>query len=168
MLSATANPVNGTQFPFVHSTVHNTPKAAIRGCATSLLHRHSGHSKPFVFHGPINRPAFEPHVEKVRVPKLGPSDIIIMASPSSHKRKGVRESTEVSGAEFFFLSPYSHSRNLIEMAFSKLNVDSHKIVERTVEEHFLHHRDLLARILKLLCRRIRSNPKGQHPSKRAR
>lgn len=160
MLSATANPVNGTQFPFVHSTVHNTPKAAIRGCATSLLHRHSGHSKPFVFHGPINRPAFEPHVEKVRVPKLGPSDIIIMASPSSHKRKGVRESTEVSGAEFFFLSPYSHSRNLIEMAFSKPNVDSHTIVERTVEEHFLHHRDLLARILKLLCRRIRSNPKG--------
>src|SRR5215204_1499352 len=45
---------------------------------------------PFVLDGPINREAFEVYVEKVLVPELRPSDIVIMDNLSSHKGPKVR------------------------------------------------------------------------------
>ena len=85
--------------------------------------------------GPINRLAFETHVERVLVPELRPGDIVIMDNLSSHKGQEVRDRIEAAGAELLFLPPYSPDFNPIEMAFSKLKAHLRKAAERTVEGH---------------------------------
>ena len=65
---------------------------------------------PFVLGGPINRCAFETHVEKVLVPELRSGDIVIMDKLSSRKGPGVRQRIEAAGAEIRFLPSYIRRR----------------------------------------------------------
>src|SRR5215204_4638292 len=57
-----------------------------------------GMMAPFVLDGPINRVAFETYVERILVPELRHSDIVIMDNLSSHKGPRVREMIEAAGA----------------------------------------------------------------------
>ena len=88
---------------------------------------------PFVLDGPINRLAFETHIERALVPGLHPGDIVIMDNLCSHKGAGVRETIQASGATLLFLPPYSPDLNPIEMAFSKPKAHLRKAAERTVD-----------------------------------
>jgi transposase len=82
--------------------------------------RISGIAAPFVLDGPINRNAFEVYVEKVLLPELKPSDIVVMDNLSSHKGAAVRAMIEAAAASLLYLPPYSPDFNPIEKAFSKL------------------------------------------------
>ena len=88
---------------------------------------------PFVLGGPINRAAFEAHVEKVLVPELQPGHITVMDNLSSHKGPRVRAMIEAAGAELRFLPPYSPDINPIENAFAKLKAPLRNAAERTVD-----------------------------------
>ena len=73
----------------------------------------------FVLDGPINRIAFEAHVEKVLVPELRPKDGVIMGNVSSQKGSRVREIIEALVANLRALPPYSSDINSIDNAFTK-------------------------------------------------
>jgi len=88
---------------------------------------------PFVLDGPINRDAFETYIERVLVPSLRPSDIVIMDNLSSHKGRRVRDLIEAAGASLLYLPPYSPDFNPIENAFAKLKALLRKAAERTVD-----------------------------------
>lgn len=94
--------------------------------------RIGGMIAPWVLDGPINREAFETYVEKVLVPELRPSDIVVMDNLSSHKGVRVRAMIEAAGATLLYLPPYSPDFNPIENAFSKLKAHLRKAAERTV------------------------------------
>ena len=68
---------------------------------------------PFVLDGPINRPAFETHVDKFLVPERRAGDIVVMDNPCSHKGPAVRENIEADGAELLFLPPCGPDLNPI-------------------------------------------------------
>jgi transposase len=87
---------------------------------------------PWVLDGPINRDAFETYVEKVLVPELPASAIVVMDNLSSHKGPRVREMIEAAGATLLYLPPYSPDFNPIENAFAKLKANLRKAAERTV------------------------------------
>jgi transposase len=87
---------------------------------------------PFVLDGPINRHSFETYVEKLLVPQLRSGDVVIMDNLSSHKGPRVRE-IEATGANLFYLPPYSPDFNPIENAFSKLKAMLRKVAERTID-----------------------------------
>ncbi len=93
----------------------------------------SGVVAPFVLDGPINRAAFEAYVEKVLVPELRPSDVVILDNLSSHKGPRVRTLIEAAGASLLYLPPSSPDFNPIENAFAKLKALLRKAAERTVE-----------------------------------
>jgi transposase len=75
-----------------------------------------GFIAPFVIDGPINRLAFETHVEKVLLPELRKGDVVIMDNLPGHKGPRVRQLIEAAGAELYYLPPYSPDLNPIELA----------------------------------------------------
>jgi transposase len=99
-------------------------------CVAALTTR--GIIAPWVFDGPINRDAFETYVEKVLVPELPASAIVVMDNLSSHKGPRIREMIEAAGATLLYLPPYSPDFNPIENAFAKLKANLRKAAERTV------------------------------------
>jgi transposase len=92
-----------------------------------------GFIAPWVLNGPINADAFETYVEKVLVPELRQSDIVVMDNLSSHKGSRVRTLIEAAGAQLRYLPPYSPDLNPIENAFSKLKALLRKAAERTMD-----------------------------------
>jgi transposase len=88
---------------------------------------------PFVLDGAINRLAFETYIEKVLVPELRPSDVVVMDNLSSHKGPRVVQLIAGAGARLLYLPPYSPDFNPIENAFAKLKTLLRKAAERTVE-----------------------------------
>ncbi len=92
-----------------------------------------GFIAPFVIDGPINRLAFETYVEKVLLPELRKSDVVIMDNLPGHKGPRVRQLIEAAGAQLLYLPPYSPDFNPIENAFAKLKALLRKTAERTVE-----------------------------------
>jgi transposase len=55
-----------------------------------------------------------------------------MDNLAAHKVDGIGQAIESSGAELFYLPPYSPDLNPIEFAFSKLKSLLHKAAARTV------------------------------------
>jgi hypothetical protein len=64
----------------------------------NLRLRLTGIAAPMMLDGPINRDAFQAHVEQVLVPELRPGDVVIMDYLSSHKGPAVRHGIEAAGA----------------------------------------------------------------------
>ena len=95
--------------------------------------RTSGFTAPMVSDGPMNGDLFLAYVEQQLVPTLKSTDIVVMDNLSSHKRLGVRETIEATGATLMFLPPYSPDLNPIELAFSKLKTLLRKSAARTIE-----------------------------------
>lgn len=94
----------------------------------------NGFVAPLVVDGPMNGALFLAYVKQELSLVLKPGDVVVMDNLSSHKREGVRESIEATGAELHYLPPYSPDFNPIELAFSKLKTLLRKAAERTVEE----------------------------------
>lgn len=95
--------------------------------------RTSGLTAPLVVDGPINGEIFLAYVQQQLVKTLLPGDIVIMDNLSSHKRVGVRQSIEATGAHLIFLPPYSPDLNPIENAFSKFKWLLRSAKDRTVD-----------------------------------
>jgi transposase len=87
---------------------------------------------PMVLDGPMNGNAFLAYVEQVLAPTLRPDDIVIMDNLPAHKRTGVRDAIEATGATLRFLPPYSPDFNPIENAFAKLKAVLRKAAARTI------------------------------------
>ncbi len=95
--------------------------------------RHDRITAPWVLDGPIDGESFRTYVDKVLVPTLKPSDIVIMDNLGSHKGKAVRELIRSAGAKLFFLPKYSPDLNPIEQVSVKLKHLLRKCAARTIE-----------------------------------
>ena len=94
--------------------------------------RHDRITAPWVLDGPIDGESFRTYVDKVLVPTLKPSDIVIMDNLGSHKGKAVRELIRSAGAKLFF-AEYSPDLNPIEQVFAELKHLLRKCAARTIE-----------------------------------
>jgi transposase len=88
---------------------------------------------PWLLEGPIDGESFRTYVERVLVPTLRQSDIVIMDNLGSHRGKAVRELIRSTGAKLFFLPKYSPDLNPIEQVFAKLKHLLRKANTRSVE-----------------------------------
>jgi putative transposase len=95
--------------------------------------RHDRIDAPWVLDGPIDGEGFKTYVDKVLVPTLAPSDLVMMDNLASHKGKAVRRAIRDAGAKLFFLPKYSPDLNPIEQVFAKLKHLLRKQAARTVE-----------------------------------
>ncbi len=82
----------------------------------------------------MNGELFLAYVRQQLAPTLRPGDTVIMDNLSSHKRAGVREAIEATGAQIVYLPPYSPDFNPIELAFAKLKALLRRAAVRTVKE----------------------------------
>jgi transposase len=73
-----------------------------------------------VYRGAHRWRSFRTYVEKVLLPVLRPSDIVVLDNLGSHKSKAVRQLIRSVGAKLFFLPKYSPDLNPIEQVFAKL------------------------------------------------
>ncbi|ESY88254.1 hypothetical protein X741_31790 [Mesorhizobium sp. LNHC229A00] len=87
-------------------------------CVMPLEDRHlhgalrlTGMTAPFVYDGTKNGTVFRAYVEQVLAPNLKPGDAVIMDNLPAHKAAGVRDATELDGARFSLLPPYSPEFN---------------------------------------------------------
>jgi transposase len=96
--------------------------------------RVTGITAPLVVDGPMNGELFLAYVRQQLAPTLRPGDTVIMDNLSSHKRAGVREAIEATGAQIVYLPPYSPDFNPIELAFAKLKALLRRAAVRTVKE----------------------------------
>nr|WP_207485527.1 transposase [Arenibaculum pallidiluteum] len=76
----------------------------------------SGLCAPLVLDGPMNARAFLAYVRQVLTPELTPEDIVVMDNLPAHKVQDVRAAIKATGAQLFFLPPYSPDLNPIEMS----------------------------------------------------
>jgi putative transposase len=95
--------------------------------------RHDRVDAPWLLDGPIDGEAFRLYVEKILVPTLQPSDIVIMDNLGSHKGKAIRRAIRAAGARLLFLPKYSPDLNPIEQLFAKLKHWLRKAARRTTE-----------------------------------
>ena len=63
---------------------------------------------------------FREYVRQVLLPTLRPGDIVVLDNLSAHKDKEAIELIESTGAEVWFLPPYSPDFNPIEKMWSKI------------------------------------------------
>lgn len=95
--------------------------------------RATGMTAPLIVDGPMNGEVFLAYVRQHLVPTLQPGDTVILDNLSSHKRAGVREAIEATGARLEYLPPYSPDLNPIELAFAKLKALLRQAAARTIE-----------------------------------
>ena len=82
--------------------------------------RHDRLEAPWLIDGPINGERFRLYVEKMLLPTLRRSDIVVMDNLGSHRGKALRRAIRSVGAKLFFLPKYSPDLNPIEQLFAKL------------------------------------------------
>lgn len=70
--------------------------------------------------GATTADVFREYVRQVLLPTLRPGDIVVLDNLSAHKDKEARALIEASGAEMWFLPPYSPDLNPIEAMWSKI------------------------------------------------
>lgn len=70
--------------------------------------------------GAVNADVFEAFVEQVLTPQLKPNQIVVMDNLACHKRPRTRQLIEATGAQLWFLPPYSPDLNPIENIFAKI------------------------------------------------
>jgi transposase len=82
--------------------------------------RHDRIEAPWLLDQPMNADRFLLYVQKLLVPTLRPSDIVVVDNLQSHKRADIRQAIRHAGAKLFFLPKYSPDLNPIEQVFAKL------------------------------------------------
>lgn len=111
----------------------------------------SGPKAPFVFGGAMDGEAFRVYAERVLVPELRPSDIVVMDNLSSHKDTQARDMIERTGALLWDLPPYSPDFNPIEEMWSKVKAFLRKAKARTQKTLVRAIADALATITQDDC-----------------
>ena len=104
-------------------------------CTTTMVSsmRLDGSTAPMVIEGPTDAEVFEAYVQQVLVPTLRPGDIVVMDNLSPHKTSAVAAAIEATGAEVWFLPPYSPDLNPIEKMWSKIKAFLRKAKARTYD-----------------------------------
>jgi len=74
---------------------------------------------------------FETFIEQLLVPTLRRGDVVVMDNLAPHKSAAVREAIEATGAEVWFLPPYSPDFNPIESMWSKVKQFLRRAAART-------------------------------------
>lgn len=92
-----------------------------------------GVQAPFALDGAIDGDSFVVYVEKILVPTLQGGEIVVLDNLSSHKLPRVVELIEATGAEVWYLPPYSPDLNPIEQMWSKIKGVLRSIAARTFD-----------------------------------
>jgi transposase len=93
--------------------------------------RLTGQTAAMVIDGATDAAVFQAYVEQVLCPNLRAGDIVILDNLSAHKAAGVAAALAASGAEVWFLPPYSPDLNPIEKMWSKIKAYLRKVEART-------------------------------------
>ena len=94
--------------------------------------RKGGLVAPMTCDGAVNGELFVAYVEQVRVPELGPGEVVVRDNLSVHKRAGVGAAIAKAGCQLWYVPPYSPDLSPIENAFGKLKALLRQARERTV------------------------------------
>ncbi len=111
--------------------VDDTPSG--HWCTTTMISsvRLDGSTACMVVDGAANKEVFRAYVQHVLLPTLKPGDIVIMDNLSAHKNQEIRDLIESSGAQLWFLPPYSPDLNPIEKMWSKIKAILRTLKART-------------------------------------
>ncbi len=104
-------------------------------CTTTMISalRLDGRTADMVIEGATDGPAFLAYTQKFLPLILSPGDIVVMDNLAPHKMLAVIQSIEATGAEVWFLPPYSPDFNPIEKMWSKIKAYLRKVKARTKE-----------------------------------
>jgi transposase len=102
-------------------------------CTTTMLSslRLDGSTAAMVIEGATDRAVFDAYVREVLVPTLRPTDIVVLDNLAPHKTHDIAATIEATGAEVWFLPPYSPDLNPIEKMWSKVKQLLRKAKART-------------------------------------
>ena len=91
-------------------------------CTTTMLSslRLDGSTAAMVIEGATDRDVFDAYVREVLVPTLRSTDIVVLDNLAPHKTPDIVAAIEATGAEVWFLPPYSPDLNPIEKMWSKV------------------------------------------------
>jgi transposase len=91
-------------------------------CTTTMLSglRLDGSTASMVVEGATDREVFEAYAHHVLIPNLRDGDIVVMDNLAPHKTPSIVAAIEATGAEVWFLPPYSPDLNPIEKMWSKV------------------------------------------------
>lgn len=92
-----------------------------------------GSSAPMVLEGPMDGAAFEAYVEQVLCPTLEPGMIVVMDNLRPHKTPRVLSLIQGTGADTWFLPPYSPDLNPVELMWSKIKTYLRTVKARSKE-----------------------------------
>ena len=95
--------------------------------------RLDGLTAPFTIDCPMDGEVFGVYVQRVLVPTLWASDVVVMDNLTAHKRPQIKRMIEAAGATVMYLPPYSPDLNPIEMIWSKVKGLLRTIAARTVD-----------------------------------
>jgi transposase len=88
---------------------------------------------PMVIEGPTDQDVFEAYVQQVLAPSLRPGDVVVLDNLSSHKSAAVEAAILATGAEVWFLPPYSPDFNPVEQLWSKVKAFLRALKARTLD-----------------------------------
>jgi transposase len=89
---------------------------------------------PMVVEGATDTEVFTAYVEHVLAPELRPGMIVVMDNLSPHKAPIVSAMIQATGAELWYLPPYSPDLNPIELMWSKVKAILRAIKARTEKD----------------------------------
>lgn len=93
--------------------------------------RVDGRTADMVIDSATDGVVFLTYVEKILAPTLKSNEIVVMDNLSSHKMAAVVAAIEATGAQVYFLPPYSPDLNPIEKMWSKVKAYLRKVKART-------------------------------------
>ena len=104
-------------------------------CTTTMISalRLDGSTADMVLDGATDGAAFLAYTREILTPSLRRGDIVVMDNLAAHKMPAVIATIEASGAEVWFLPPYSPDFNPIEKMWSKIKAYLRKVKARTKE-----------------------------------
>jgi transposase len=114
--------------------------------------RVDGATAPGLLDGPMDGDAFLAYLDQVLAPTLRAGDIVVMDNLAAHHVEGVQERIEATGAQLWYLPPYSPDLNPIELWFAKLKGLLRALRRRTVEDVWQAVADCLALFSASECR----------------
>jgi transposase len=89
---------------------------------------------PMVVEGATDTEVFTAYIEHFLVPELSPGIIVVMDNLSPHKAPMVSAMIEATGAELWYLPPYSPDLNPIELMWSKVKAILRSMKARTEKD----------------------------------
>lgn len=104
-------------------------------CTTTLLGavRLDGTTAAMAIESATDQDVLLAYVREILVPTLRPGDIVVMDNLAPHHAPAVAEIIRASGAEVWYLPPYSPDLNPIEQMWSKLKAWLRKAAARSAQ-----------------------------------